>query len=68
MGKRRMVEVLEWETASVALMEESQRAVQPRDGRSKQHQKQDKEQCVRRACHSSRMNMRISSCGCWIFA
>ena len=32
-SKRRMAEVLEWETASVALREESQRAVQPRDRR-----------------------------------
>ena len=41
MDKCRMAEVLEWETASVALREGSQRVVQPRDGRPKQHPKQD---------------------------
>jgi hypothetical protein len=53
MSKRRVAEVLEWETAS-GRFEGRKPAVQPRDRRPEQHQKQDKQQCVTPACHSSR--------------
>jgi hypothetical protein len=40
-----MAEVLEWETAS-GRFEGRKPAVQPRDRRPEEHQKQDKQQCV----------------------